>query len=694
MTRSDRTSRLTRIAAVGMLVVIFAAFGMFVPQVNENSLPTDPQPTCTVTSTAFASWFNSGTPAANGLVNPANSVMFPNSPNCSFYQWSEQMFLWLTSPVSGEQVFRTSTFFDVSPIDPITGSRTFIPHPSPAVLDVEQGQADNNVLEAQTTANGSLVYYMTTVNDVYAYLATGLKDNALSPVPSHFPVTASDLSQITTFAGSHGVTFTDPNALAIMVKSSWVLAAGLPNLSNYITTTATVETYDQSNPNQWVPTGQQTVQLALVGMHVVGSAAGHPEMIWATFEHMANAPRGEYTYINTSSNTVTVDQALGANWVFTSTNSTGPFNTAHMDLVANSPSQPNIDCIDFPSCLGSIAITPSDTIRWKAFGAASDGAPNPIDGSAAASNTEIISINDSVLGMLPGPDVRSNYVLSGAEWTELGAAPTGFFQSGGNVVGTSVLDNSTMETYNQGADNTLAHGTVRTCLTCHQTAGLFLSHDFFSLQPLTSFTSESLYTLAALAPNLFLDLSKPNGFVQTQISVIPQNGFQGNVIFSAKKLPKGVQAFFDPNPTATTTTLTLIPSTDTPVGVFTVEIQSSSGKLKSSNMVSLTATAQSFSLGASPNSLTIDPGSSGTSTITLFPVDGFSGDVTLAASGLPPGVTATFDPNPVPAASSSVLTLTAKPSAKADMKSVTIKGISSDPSGSLKATTKLSVTVE
>ena len=80
-----------------------------------------------------------------------------------------------------------------------------------------------------------------------------------------------------------------------MVKSSWVVAAELPNLKTYITTMATVETYDRSNPDHWLPMGQQTVLLALVGMHVVGSTNGnpangtpngHPEMIWATFEHM------------------------------------------------------------------------------------------------------------------------------------------------------------------------------------------------------------------------------------------------------------------------------------------------------------------------------------------------------------------------------------------------------------------------
>src|SRR5262249_54490930 len=56
------------------------------------TIPLDPSPTCTVPATIFASWFQSGTPTLNGVVNPANSVAFPDSPNCSFYQWSEQMF--------------------------------------------------------------------------------------------------------------------------------------------------------------------------------------------------------------------------------------------------------------------------------------------------------------------------------------------------------------------------------------------------------------------------------------------------------------------------------------------------------------------------------------------------------------------------------------------------------------------------
>jgi len=328
--------------------------------------------------------------------------------------------------------------------------------PSLSVIDAEQGQADNSVLEAQ---NGSLVYYVTMANDVYAYFATGQKDGAITA--TQFPTTAANLSSITTFASAHGKTFPDANALAVEVKSAWVEAAGLANLSSYITMTATIPTYDTSNPNTWTPNGQKTVQLALVGMHVVGSTGGtpggHPEMIWATFEHVANAPRATYSYINTSGTTVPETQNTAGNWLFCANGSAGPFNSAHMQL-----SSPNIVSVS------PFAISPSDTLRMEPWG---------IAGSNATSNTQVISTNNNVLGGLAAGDVRGNYVMTGATWTPFGAVP-----NGSNSVGTNLLTNTTMETYEQGGN----------CFECHlgtismlgNSSGNGLSHVYGLLKPL------------------------------------------------------------------------------------------------------------------------------------------------------------------------------------------------------------------
>jgi hypothetical protein len=95
----------------------------------------------------------------------------------------------------------------------------------------------------------------------------------------------------------------------------------------------------------------------------------------------------------------------------------------------------------------------------------------------------------------------------------------------------------------------------------------------------------------------------------------------------------------------------------------------------------------SFSLTANPSTLSIAQGSSGTSTITVTDNDGFNGEVTLSASGLPSGVTAQFVPNPT--TTTSTLTLTASASAAAGTFTVTIQGVS----GSLTNSTPISLTV-
>jgi subtilase family serine protease len=174
------------------------------------------------------------------------------------------------------------------------------------------------------------------------------------------------------------------------------------------------------------------------------------------------------------------------------------------------------------------------------------------------------------------------------------------------------------------------------------------------------------------------------------ISVTPQNGFSGSVTLSATGLPNGVTASFSPNPTTNTSTLTLSATSTAVTGPATVTITGTSGSLTNTTTVSLTVTAvppPNFTLSASPNSLTIAQGANGSSTITVTPQNGFSSTVTLSATGLPTGVTASFSLNP--ATSTSSLTLTAAGTATTGMTTVTITG----QSGSLSNTTTLSLTV-
>jgi phospholipase C len=94
-----------------------------------------------------------------------------------------------------------------------------------------------------------------------------------------------------------------------------------------------------------------------------------------------------------------------------------------------------------------------------------------------------------------------------------------------------------------------------------------------------------------------------------------------------------------------------------------------------------------FTLSSSPTSVTVPQGGHGTSTIAITPQNGFSGSVTLSASGLPNGVTATFNPNP--ATATSTLTLAASATAAVGTVTVTITGVS----GTLTSSTTLSLNV-
>lgn len=557
------------------LPALFAvALAIGVSPVHAQTLPSDAKSTCTVPAATFKTWFQSGSVAVNGVVNPANSATFSPNSLCSFYQWSEQMFLWLTSPApseygGGPRIFDSGVFYDVTPPDS-SGNRSFVqhtekgrtiafpvraaqlgPHGLPIVRDtagvfhevelpkisakgnqiihdasgkpieigrasvgadgkpvlldtagkainlsslirrplqirgsaavlsttlqrisingslfflgsggsivpVEQEEAeDGDVLESQ---HGSLIYYATIVNDVYAYFRTRVKDNNINP--SSFPTNAAQLAPIVALAAAHSKTFPDPNALTVEIKSSWVEAAGLPNLSSYITVEGTIPTYNTTNKNKWIPTGTKTVQLALLGMHVVGSVNGHPEMVWATFEHTGNTPLAAYSYTSTSGASKTVGQSTSGTWLFSKTGSTGPFNKPHMQQAGGSA--------DITS-VSPFTISPSDTIRWTPFGGLANAA-------GTTSNTDILSINNSVRGQLTSADIRSNYIMSGAVWTHNGASPTGT-----NLLGTTQLTNSTMETYQQGANNTSASVT---CLACHAANTTATSHVFSALKPL------------------------------------------------------------------------------------------------------------------------------------------------------------------------------------------------------------------
>jgi hypothetical protein len=84
--------------------------------------------------------------------------------------------------------------------------------------------------------------------------------------------------------------------------------------------------------------------------------------------------------------------------------------------------------------------------------------------------------------------------------------------------------------------------------------------------------------------------------------------------------------------------------------------------------------ANDFSLTASPTSAAVNPGASATSALTTAVTSGSAQTVSLSASGLPSGATASFSPASVTAGASSTLTVSTSASTPAGTYPVTVTG--------------------
>ncbi|MCS3695111.1 hypothetical protein ABIF07_000002 [Bradyrhizobium elkanii] len=314
---------------------------------------------------------------------------------------------------------------------------------SGAVIETEESQAGGGALIAQ---NGSLVFYLLQVNDVWGYFNTGMDDNKITnPVPSTFPTTGGALNQITTVAQQAPEPFTksafpDNVAMAVEIKSSWIETTGLANAGDYITIDATIPTYNppltQPNNTQSMQSGTKRAKLALVGIHIVGSTLGHPEMLWATFEHVNNAPNPQYTFTTTSGGVGTQPPDGPGGWLFSSTGAAAA-NPNNQRIAPNGTTL---------NVVSGQTIGPSDVVRTAPWGT------GPSDPSFTINNTDIVSLNQNVMGLLAAGDARRNYLLVGVTWVKGGSPP-----SNGVKVGTPKLANSTMEMFFQPSN----------CFDCH-----------------------------------------------------------------------------------------------------------------------------------------------------------------------------------------------------------------------------------
>ena len=135
-----------------------------------------------------------------------------------------------------------------------------------------------------------------------------------------------------------------------------------------------------------------------------------------------------------------------------------------------------------------------------------------------------------------------------------------------------------------------------------------------------------------------------------------------------------------------TVTFTFTPATDGPrSATFTINDNASN----SPQTVTLNGDGPYFTVNANPSSLTINPGSQGTSTITLTAYAGFSQTVTYSISGCPKNSTCSVSPGSVTPGTSATLTIQTASTTPAGNYTVTVKGTY----GALQSWVKIPVTV-
>jgi endoglucanase len=161
------------------------------------------------------------------------------------------------------------------------------------------------------------------------------------------------------------------------------------------------------------------------------------------------------------------------------------------------------------------------------------------------------------------------------------------------------------------------------------------------------------------------------------ITITRSGGFSSSVALSAGGLPAGVTASFaPPSTTGDNSVLTLTASSTATLGMTPITITGAGGSLTRTATINLTVNqpqTPDFALSASPTSLNVARGASGTSAITITRTGGFTASVMFSVSGLPTGVTAGFSPNPA-TGGSAVMTLTASSTAALGPAALTITG--------------------
>ena len=376
-----------------------------------------------------ADWF----PHAN--TPPPDSAGFASSSNCEFHQWSWNAFLWLTQDVGGQPRFLTMPTDGIGGVadgvlDPLIGRS----QQARTVELIDQAGPDGVLVDRK----GRAIYYSIHSNDVFGQFIASNNLEDPQALRGFDPQKAFPVDSMT-------------------LKAAWKVVQPGEDVSTFYTRQAQIAKLAMRKGKIVATADTETQTVALVGFHIGGTVNGHPEMIWATFEHQANAPDLPQPMEKMQPN----DIVSGKDWTFYQAGT--PFKQCNLNAAGSGALTLNAQ---------TQTLSPvTQVCRMVPYGGEKPCPPGATD----CNIPNIMSMNASAQSQLN--DVWKNYFEVGAIWfNQLDALqPNCTFQPGSSLecvppdkkspllTGSMRLSNSTIETFTQ------VQSTQNNCFACHNT---------------------------------------------------------------------------------------------------------------------------------------------------------------------------------------------------------------------------------
>lgn len=370
---------------------------------------------------------------------PPNSVAFPGPPagtpvtNCAFHQWSWNAFLWLTQNVKGRPRFESFTQTGIGTSAKVLNAMIGRSAKAETLDIIGQAGPDGIMVDLQ----GHPIYYSIYSDPTFGNFIK--KYGLLDP------------AKLRAF---------DPNAEfpvgSLTLKAAWKIVNPGEDVSTFYTRKAQVAPLAMQNGKiVIVKNGKPlNVTVALVGFHVAGAVKDHPEMIWATFEHIGNAPDIPKPVNDMAPNDIVSDK----NWLF---------------YKANTPFK---DCNINSAGAGALTL---DAAKQTLSPVTQVCRIIPWGGGNQMNIDNIKALNASVQALFEQKDAKSvwkNYFEVGAIWFSVanGLKPNCTFQPGSLscapggptssiLTGSTQLSNTAVETFTQ------SQSAQDNCFACHNT---------------------------------------------------------------------------------------------------------------------------------------------------------------------------------------------------------------------------------